>query len=299
MVTFREFSKQFGSVQAVRSLSTSVGAGEVVALLGPNGSGKTTSIKAAAGLIWPTTGAVLLGEPGRLATNPAAREVCSFLPQRVSFPEALTGREVVDFYGALRGGTPARATEIMRLTALNGAGARPVGTYSGGMRQRLALAVAMLPEAPVLLLDEPTASLDPEGLQMFYGLIDRRRRHGQTVLFSSHQMGDVERLADRFLVLVNGSLAASFTADELADRLAARGVMRLTLDRLPDGLLDRLRAVAPQATWTGSQLDVPAAPAARLAVLDLVRGAGLEIRGLTSEEGRLEAFYLDLVGGRT
>ena len=134
---------------------------------------------------------------------------------------------------------------------------------------------------------------------MFYGLIDRRRRHGQTVLFSSHQMGDVERLADRFLVLVNGSLAASFTADELADRLAARGVMRLTLDRLPHGLLDRIRAIAPQATWVGSQLEVPAAPTARLAVLDLVRGAGVGIRGLTAEEGRLEAFYLDLVGGRT
>ena len=309
MVIFHEFSKQFGPVHAVRSLSTSIGAGEVVALLGPNGSGKTTSIKAAAGLVWPTSGSVLLGQPGRPATNPAAREICSFLPQRVSFPDALSGREVVDFYGALRGGTPSRIAEIMQLTALNGAGSRPVGTYSGGMRQRLALAVALLPEAPLLLLDEPTASLDPEGLQMFYGLIDRRRRHGQTVLFSSHQMGDVERLADRFLVLVHGSLAASFTAEELVERLAARGVMRLTLDRLPDGLLDRVRALAPQARsegtaglqpggWTDVHLFIPGAPAARLAVLDLVRAAGVEIRGLTAEEGRLDAFYLDLVGGR-
>ncbi len=304
MVTFREFSKRFGAVHAVRTLSAEVHAGEVVALLGPNGSGKTTSIKAAAGLVWPTSGAVLLGEPGRPATNPAARHVCSFLPQRVSFPEALTGREVVDFYATMRAGAPARVADLMRLTALNGAGARPVGTYSGGMRQRIALAVALLPEAPLLLLDEPTASLDPEGLHMFYALIDRRRRQGQTVLFSSHQMGDVERLADRFLVLVQGSLVASFTADELAARLAARGVMRITIDRLPDGLLDRVRALAPQASAApqagggGVRLDVPALPAVRLAVLDLVRGAGADIRGLAAEEGRLDAFYLELVGAR-
>jgi Cu-processing system ATP-binding protein len=299
MVTFQHFSKEFGAVQAVRSLTTTIGAGEVVALLGPNGSGKTTSIKAAAGLIWPTSGTVLLGHPGRSAMDPVAREICSFLPQRVAFPEALTGREVVDFYGGLRSGPQGRTAEIMRLTALNGASTRPVGTYSGGMRQRLALAVAMLPDAPVLLLDEPTASLDPDGLQMFYALVDRRRRRGQTVLFSSHQMGDVERLADRFLVLVNGLLAASFTAKELADRLAARGVMRLAVDRLPDGLLERARTIAPLARWEDDQLVVSGNPHAQLAVLDLVRGAGMDIRGLTVEEGRLESFYLDLVGRRS
>ncbi len=298
MVSFREFSKHFGRVEAVKGLTISIEPGEAVALLGPNGSGKTTSLRAAAGLIWPSSGEVRLGAPGRPATDAAARVISSFLPQRVSFPETLTGREVVDFYCSLRGGTAARAVDVMRFTALNGASARPVGTYSGGMRQRLALAVAILPEAPVLLLDEPTASLDPDGLCMFYALIEARHRHGQTVLFSSHQMGDVERLADRFIVLVGGSLAASFTARELTARLAERGVMKLTLDRLPDGLLDRVRQLAPTAVWAVDQLIVPASTATRLAVLDLVRASGAEIRGLTAQEGRLDAFYLDLVGGR-
>jgi Cu-processing system ATP-binding protein len=299
MITFRRFSKRFGHVDAVKALEVSIEQGEVVALLGPNGSGKTTSIRAAAGLIWPTAGEVLLGEPGRPATDHAARAVCSFLPQRVAFPESLTGREVVDFYSSLRGTSSARAAEVMRFSGLNGASARPVGTYSGGMRQRLALAVATLPEAPVLLLDEPTASLDPDGLCMFYGLIEARHEHGQTVLFSSHQMGDVERLADRFLVLVEGSLMASLTASELAARLADRGVLKLTLDRVPSGLLERVRDLAPKAVWAADQLIVPAPTAARLAVLDLVRGSGAEIRGMAAQDGRLDSFYLDLVRGRS
>ena len=164
MISFHAFSKRYGALTAVESLDLEVGAGEVVALLGPNGSGKTTCLKAAAGLIHPTSGEVLLGEPGRPAGNPAARQALSFLPQRVSFPEALTGKEVLEFYRRLRGVPAPRVDEVLKFASLNGAGSKAVGLYSGGMVQLLGLAVAMLPDAPVLLLDEPTAALDPDGL---------------------------------------------------------------------------------------------------------------------------------------
>jgi Cu-processing system ATP-binding protein len=295
MVSFRAFSKRFGSVEAVKSLTFDVAPGDVVALLGPNGSGKSTSLKAAAGLVRPTSGSVAIGSPARPASDPAARRACSFLPQHVSFPEALTGREVVEFFGALRERPAGRAREALHLAALNGAGDRAVRGYSGGMRQRLALAVATLADAPLLLLDEPTASLDPEGLQVFYELVDARRRQGQTVLFSSHQMGDVERLADRFIVLVHGEIAASLTSGELAARLADRGSLHLTLGTLPDGLRDRVTALAPGAVWKGGELVVPAPAAVRLAVLDLVRASGVEVRNLSARDGRLDDLYLDLV----
>jgi Cu-processing system ATP-binding protein len=295
VIAFRGLSKRFGSVEAVSNLTFEAQRGDVVALLGPNGSGKTTSIKAAAGLIRPTAGQVLIGAPGRPSTDPSARQACSFLPQKVAFPESLTGHEIVDFYGALRGVTGARAREVMKATGLNGAGGRAVGTYSGGMIQRLGLAVAMLPASPVLLLDEPTAALDPDGLCAFYGVIDSRRVDGQTVLFSSHQMGDVERLADRFIVLVGGRLVAALTARELAARLADRGVMKVAIDALPEDLLKRVRERAPRALWAAGQLIVPAPAASRLAVLDLVRASGAAIRGLTAEEGRLDGLYRELV----
>ncbi|HEY7724326.1 MAG TPA: ABC transporter ATP-binding protein [Anaeromyxobacteraceae bacterium] len=297
MIRFRALTKSFGANHAVRSLTLTVGAGEVVALLGPNGSGKTTSLKAAAGLIRPTSGEVLVGEPGRPAAQRDARRALSFLPQKVSFPESLTGREVVEFYRRLRGAAPGRTDDVLRVAALNGAAGRQVGTYSGGMTQRLGLAVAALPEAPVMLLDEPTSSLDADGLCSFYGLVERRRHLGQAVLFTSHQWGDVERLADRVAVLVDGRLVADLSQGELSERLAERGVMRVRLDACPPALLARAQAVAPGTRWALSQLVIPGAAPARAAALEAVRAAGAEIRGLVSEDGRLDALYRDLAGG--
>jgi Cu-processing system ATP-binding protein len=295
MISYRAFGKRFGSHRAVDAFSLEVARGEVVALLGPNGSGKTTTLKAAAGLIVPTSGEVLLGDPPRPASEPAARRVLSYLPQKVSFPESLTGHEVVEFYRELRGAPAERSLKALRFASLNGAGERTVGTYSGGMVQRLGLAVAMLPEAPVFLLDEPTAALDPDGLCAFYGLVERARVDGRAVLFSSHQLGDVERIADRFAVLVGGRLVASLTASELKDRLSERGVMRLRLASRPEGLLAAVRALAPAAVFSGDELIVPGPAALRPRVLDAVRALGIEVRGLTAEEGRLDVLYRELV----
>ena len=297
MIAFEKFSKRFGTHQAVNELSLTIAPGEAVALLGPNGSGKTTSIKAAAGLIWPTEGAVRLGAPGLAATSARARDIVSFLPQRVSFPDALSGREVVEFYRRLRNLDPKRSAEALKYASLNGSSDRAVGTYSGGMMQRLGLAVAMLPEAQVLLLDEPTASLDPDGICAFYGLLDRRRQTGATVLFSSHQMGDVERLADRFAVLVNGSLVALFTQRELVARLADRGFMRVRLERIPEGLIRKVRELSPKAVVVDDEVIVPGGARSRPDVIDAIRSAGGVIVGLTAEEGRLDRFYQELVDG--
>jgi Cu-processing system ATP-binding protein len=297
VIRFEAMSKSFGAQRAVESLTLTVRAGEVVALLGPNGSGKTTSLKAAAGLLRPSSGQVLVGEPGLPASQPGARRVLSFLPQKVAFPDSLTGQEVVEFYRRLRRVAPARTDEVLRVAALNGAAGRQVGTYSGGMTQRLGLAVAALPEAPVLLLDEPTSSLDADGLCAFYGLVEHRRQHGQTVLFTSHQWGDVERLADRVAVLVDGRLVADVPQRELSERLAERGVMRIRLDACPPELLARVQAAAPGTRWLLSQLVVPGPAAGRAAALEAVRTGGPEIRGLISEDGRLDELYRELARG--
>ena len=284
MIEYRAFTKAYAGRHVVDALTLTVPAGSVVALLGPNGSGKTTSIKAAAGLIRPDAGEVRIGS-------------FSFLPQRVSFPGALTGREVVEFYRRLRD-VPADASDrVLQFASLNGAGSRAVSTYSGGMTQRLGLAVATLAPVDTLLLDEPTAALDPDGLCAFYGLVDERRRAGGSIFFSSHQLGDIERLADRIAVIVGGKLVAEMSERELAARLADRGVMRVRLSQRVPGLLERVRERSPKALWFGEELVVPGPASSRPGVLDVVRNAGGEITGLTAEEGRIDQFYRELVGG--
>ena len=297
MIEYRALTKRYGGRTVVDRLTLTVPAGAVVALLGPNGSGKTTSIKAAAGLIQPDAGEVLLGPDRQPASEAAARRSCSFLPQRVSFPDALTGREVVEFYRRLREAPLEAADRVLKFASLNGAGSRPVSTYSGGMVQRLGLAVATLGFADVLLLDEPTAALDPDGLCAFYGVVEERRRIGGATFFSSHQLGDIERLADRVAVIVGGRLVAELTEQEIAVRLADRGVMRVRLSgRGPSGLLERVRERAPKSLWFGDELVVPGPASERPAVLDLIRAEGVEITGLTAQEGRLDEFYRDLIG---
>ena len=286
MIEYRAFTKIYAGHTVVDALTLTVPPGSVVALLGPNGSGKTTSIKAAAGLIRPDSGEVRVGS-------------FSFLPQRVSFPGALTGREVVEFYRRLRDVPAGGAERVLKFASLNGAGARAVSTYSGGMVQRLGLAVATLPAVDVLLLDEPTAALDPDGLCAFYGLVDERRRAGGAIFFSSHQLGDIERLADRIAVIVGGKLVAELSERELAARLADRGVMRVRLAARVPAVLDRVRERSPKALWFGEELIVPGAASVRPAILDAVRNAGGEITGLTAEEGRLDHFYRELTGGHS
>lgn len=297
MIVFRDVFKRFGTHVALDGLSLPIGRGDAVALLGPNGSGKTTTLKIAAGLIRPDSGEVAVGEPPLPPFEPRARRVLSFLPQRVSFPEALTGSEVVEFYRRLRGAAPERGREVLRFASLNGAGSRAVGSYSGGMLQRLGLAVAMLPDAEILLLDEPTAALDPEGLSAFYALVEQRRARGRTVLFTSHQVGDVDRAADRIVVMARGRLVTEMTLGALREHLAARGVVRARLDRVPPGLLEEVRQVSPAADWINGELVAPGGSAVRMRVLDVLRRRGVEIRSLAAEDGRLEDLYRELVAG--
>lgn len=298
MIAFRGFGKKYGQHEAVKGLDLSVGPGEVVALLGPNGSGKTTSLKAAAGLVKPTSGVVLVGDPGRPSSEPEARRCLSFLPQRVAFQESLSGQEVMKFHRQIRDVGVARATEVLDGAALNGAVVRAVSTYSGGMLQRLGLAVALLPKAPVFLLDEPTAALDPDGLEAFYRAIAKSRADGRAVLFTSHQMGDAERLADRFAILVGGVLVADVSSREMKDRLAARGSMRLRVPSLDEETLASLRTVTSDAALTDGELVVRGAARLRPRVIELILARGHQIEGLVAEDGRLDDLYREMVGAQ-
>ena len=211
--------KRFGELFAVRDVGFSVHFGEVVGLLGPNGSGKTTTLKMIAGLVQPTSGTIRIAGHDLRASRDQAIAHLSYLPQRVEFPRDLSAREIVEFYARLRSLSAEVVQTALQRTAFNGFADRAVGEFSGGMTQRLGLAVASLAQVPLLLLDEPTVSLDPAGVQDFREYIAEQRRSQHAVLFTTHLLAEAERLADRIGVLVNGRLVMMESVDRIRQRV--------------------------------------------------------------------------------
>jgi ABC-type multidrug transport system ATPase subunit len=224
MIEVRNLTKEFGAFAAVNGVSFDVAEGTTFALLGPNGSGKSTILKCLAGLSTPSRGDISIAGVDALKKPQLARRSISYLPQRVDFHDCLTGQEVLEFYCRLRK-LPATTIE----TALhrsefdfNGFCEKRVSELSGGMRQKLGLAVACLPDAPILLLDEPTVGLDPAGAIAFRKFLKSLKGQGKTIVFTSHVLADVEMLADRVAILVDGKLVAVESIEELRQRTGER-----------------------------------------------------------------------------
>ncbi|MEK9137969.1 MAG: ABC transporter ATP-binding protein [Bacteroidota bacterium] len=230
MIQVEHLTKQYGKFTAVDDISVTAKEGEVYAFLGPNGSGKTTTMKAAVGLNIPTSGRILINGLDVQKYPKAARQLVSYLPQRVVFPENQTAREIMAFYCRLRKLEPERADEALEKAKFNGFSDKPVGEFSGGMIQRLGLAVISLPDSPILLLDEPTANLDPQGVKRFREFILNQKEAGNTIIFSTHLLAEAEQLADRVGIFVSGKLVAEEWIENLRQTyLATRTIEDLYL----------------------------------------------------------------------
>jgi len=219
----KEFSMGWfrGRVLALEGLDMEVHRGEVFGLLGPNGSGKSTAMKMILGLLRPTRGRAEVC--GYRAGTIAARRQIGFLPENPYFPNFLSGAELVRYYGRLSGMggrvLEKRIQELLEMVRLGGeAGKRPLRTYSKGMLQRAGLAGAMVGDPEILMLDEPTAGVDPAGSREIRDLILELRQRGKTVIFSSHLLEQVEDVADRVIILHRGQKLREGKLNDLLTR---------------------------------------------------------------------------------
>ncbi len=268
-IDIQAVSKAFGAFTAVRDVSFSLAEGEIVALVGHNGAGKTTLIKLMLGFLRPTAGTVrvLGGDP---AADPAVRAHLGYLPESVSFNPALTGRETLAFYAALKRAPHRQIIELLERVGLAQAADRRVRTYSKGMRQRLGLAQALLGAPQVLLLDEPTTGLDPALRRDFYGFLDELRAGGATILLSSHALSELEGRADHIVIMGQGVKIADGSLDAL--RSIARLPTRIRV-RLAEGEERRLEGDADWRPVNGHMLEIEAAPEDKVALLRAAVGA--------------------------
>src|SRR5215216_409577 len=229
-------------VVAVKDLSLRIEPGEVYGLLGPNGSGKSTTLKIILGLVSPTRGRTeIFGRDSRLVES---REAVGFLPENPYFYKYLTGSETLLFFGRLCGMTGAalkgRVNELLHLVGLGRARKRRLGTYSKGMLQRIGLAQALIHDPRLVVLDEPTAGVDPAGSREIRDLILDLKRRGITVLLSSHLLAQAQEICDRVGILANGVLVREGHLQEL---IAIENQTELIIADASDDLLTQIESV--------------------------------------------------------
>ncbi len=256
-------------LRAVDGLDLAVAPGEIFGLLGPNGSGKSTTIKMLLGLLEPTAGeARVFGIP---SARVEARRDVGYLPESPFFYRYLSGRELVRFYGqmcGLRGPElHARVASVLAEVGLSEAAERTVGTYSKGMLQRVGLAQAMVHNPRLLILDEPTAGVDPVGAAAISELILRLKAEGKTILITSHLLGQIEDICDRVAILDRGRLVVEGTVASLVGRADRQA---LVVEALPETELAELRA------WLAAR--------------------GRRLEAVETPRSRLDRIFLDRVG---
>ncbi len=287
-------TKRYGETEAVRGVDLTLAPGECVAMVGHNGAGKSSLIKLMLGLTTPTAGRirVLGGDPASAACSSIRRRI-GFLPENVAFHPTMTGRETLDFYARLKG-APRRGNDALfeRVGLEPAAIRRRVGTYSKGMRQRLALAQALLGGPRLLFLDEPTTGLDPALRQSFYAIVAELRDGGTTVLLCSHALTELEGQADRVVVMSRGRKVADGSLATLRSlaRLPVR--IRLTLPAGDiDALIRRLGEGAAATRLAGGVVELACANDDKLGLVRRIACDGPAVHDIEIVQPSLDEMY--------
>lgn len=283
MIQAQNLTKSFGKLVAVDTVSFQINAGEAVAFWGSNGAGKTTLLRCLLGVI-PFEGNVHINGLDALKNSKAARRLIGFVPQEISFHDNLSVQETLAFYARLKKTTIDAAGERAEQLNLEQHLKKTVKELSGGMKQRLALAIALLAEPPLLFLDEPTANLDMKSRDDFLELLSQLKKAGKTIVFSSHRLEEVFSFAGRVLVLDQGRLIADAPPKEVYQQLGKRTLLRIYV---PPALLSSAREILETHGFSvfqnGSGLKVPVDSHAKGHPITLLAGAGVAVENFDYE----------------
>lgn len=287
-----------GDVLAVREIDLTVEFGEVFGFLGPNGAGKSTTINMLLDFVRPTYGEVyVLGHHAREASV-EIRNRTGVLPEDFDVYDRLTGRKHIEFAIESKG-TDENPDRVLERVGLENDDHRRAGGYSKGMRQRLALGMALVGEPDLLILDEPSTGLDPNGALEMREIVREEVDRGATVFFSSHILGQVEAVCDRVGILRNGQLVAQDSIADLRDTIGTGDSLHITVDSADDSALDRLRSLEgvssvdrdDGAVEDGSTIVVSCTDDAKTAVLRTLEADGITVRDFETADTSLEELF--------
>ena len=295
-------TKRFGDVTALHDLDLTVEEGEIYGFLGPNGAGKSTTIDILLDFVRPTSGeATVLGMDAQ-DDSLAIRQRTGVLPDGFHVYDRLTARQHLEFAIESKGADD-DPDELLDRVGIPDAADRKAGGYSKGMAQRLVLAGALVGEPDLIVLDEPSTGLDPNGAREMRDIIQAENDRGATVFFSSHILEQVEAVCDRVGILQDGELVAEDTIRGLRDAAGTGTTLRVTVDAVTDGVLTAVQNVpgVTEVTTDGDTLTVRTESAAKTDVLDAVERTGADVVDFSTEEASLDdvfAAYTETEGMR-
>ncbi|WP_121743738.1 ABC transporter ATP-binding protein [Natronorubrum halophilum] len=292
-------ARRFGDVTAVESLDLHVEAGEAYGFLGPNGAGKSTTINMLLGFTPPSSGSGTVLGYDIEDESLAIRQSIGVLPEDFGMYERLTARKHVQFAIDTKGATD-DPDDLLARVGLAEAADRKAGGFSTGMKQRVALAMALVGEPDLLILDEPSSGIDPNGAREMRAIIQEELDRGATVFFSSHIMEQVEAICDRIGIMNGGRLVAEDSIDALKDQFDAESRLTLTVDAVPDGIARTLEAIdgVHDVRVDGADIVTTVAnPRSKAVVINAVEDAGGVVADITAEDHSLDDLFAAFTTG--
>ncbi len=297
-------TKSFGQRRAVDQVSFQVAKGQTLGLIGPNGAGKSTTVSMIAGLVTPDSGVVSVnGHQVGLGGN-AAKQAIGLVPQDLALYEDLSARENLKLFGALYGlkgaALQSRCDAVLDLVQLRDRAKELPSTFSGGMKRRLNIAAALLHEPPLLILDEPTVGVDPQSRNAIFDCLEVLRSEGRALIYTSHYMEEVERLADHVIIIDHGKVIADATPKALHQQLPSQAALQLDFLQAPGAAI--LADLGQQAGVTkvdadGHSLHIQLKDSAHgLPVLNWLVQQGCAPEHYSSGKTKLEDVFLALTG---
>lgn len=300
-----ELTKHFKKNKVVDGLNLFIEKGETVGLLGPNGAGKSTTISMISTLISPTDGDVRLKNESVLRDPQSLREVLGVVPQEIALFTDLTAKENLEFFGRinhLKGGLlKERVTQVLEQIGLTERKNDIVKTFSGGMKRRLNIGVALLHEPEILIMDEPTVGIDPQSRSYILEQVKRlNQEKGMTIIYTSHYMEEVEFLCDRIYIMDKGHIIASGTKEEIKSILSSESTIVIKLEKMVPSFTEGLSAIPSVMNVTSSEKEIviviPKEQNLFNQVFQLAEDTGAVILSIDRKTPTLEDVFLHLTG---
>lgn len=304
LLNVKNVSKQFKKIQAVDNISFVLNKGDILGLLGPNGAGKSTTISMISTLIAPDSGEIFYVGEDIIKKPKVIQESMGYVPQEIALYPMLSGKENLIFWGRAYGLKGSRlkekAEEVSQIIGIKERLKDKVKTYSGGMKRRLNIGVALLHDPELIIMDEPTVGIDPQSRKHILDTVLELNKKGMTVIYTSHYMEEVEYLCNQICIMDQGKIIAEGTKEELIQRYNSSRDILLKLENESEEVLDKIRrleyVISLEPSEEGIVVKVTQDKGVFKSIVDILHDEGVSINSMDIQEANLETVFLQLTG---